>query len=86
MRAGSSGVLTLMAAWQAIEAAMRVRAASRFSACSGLLRLLQHFDQHALQCGALEPGRRRLDGDGARPEGLHFKAIGLQLPGDARRR
>jgi hypothetical protein len=36
MRAASSGVFTLMAAWQAIEAAIRLRAASRFSACSGL--------------------------------------------------
>ena len=67
-----------------MEAAIRVRAASRFSACSGLPGLLQHLDQHALECRAFEPGGRRLDGNGARPERLHFKAIGFQFPGDGR--
>ncbi len=82
MRAGSSGVFTLMAAWQAIEAAMRVRAASRFSACSGLPACSSTSTSMRSRAGAFEPGGRRLDGDGAGPERLHLKAIGLQFPGD----
>ena len=54
MRAGSSGILTLMAAWQAMEAAMRVRAASRFSACAVAAGLFQDFDQHAFEFAAFE--------------------------------
>ena len=78
--AGSSGMLTLIAAWQAMEAAIRRPRASPRSPpvarCSGYC---EHLLQHALQLAAFQPDRRRLHRERARTEGLRFKTVALQF-------
>jgi hypothetical protein len=74
MRVLSSGVFTLIAAWQAMEAAIRLFQATR---------LFQNFDQHAFELRAFETGGRGFDGDGARSKKLYFKPVRFEFPADS---
>ena len=79
-RSGSSGMLILMAAWQAMEAAMRRRAVGVFA----LLAVGDGEDlfEHALEFAAFEADRGGLDRDGLRAEGLGFEAVAFELVGE----
>ena len=41
--------------------------------------LLEDFEDHALELGSVEAGRRGFDGDGVGAEGLGFAAVAVQL-------
>ncbi len=83
MRCGSRRVLILIAEWQAIEAAMRVRAASRFSDCISRSVCSRTSVSMRSSLAAFEANRGGLDRDGARAEGFGLEAVALQLGGDA---
>ena len=78
----SSGMFTLMAAWQAMEAAMRARIFSRFRACSS------RENWSSSSCSMCSTARRfdsrgsDFHRDAARAEGLGFKSVVLQFVGD----
>jgi len=77
----SSGMLTLMAAWQAMEAAMR----HEFFQVQRLLfarDLIEQFVEHVLDRGRIYARRSNLHRDAARAEGLSFESIVLQFVGD----
>src|ERR1017187_5226386 len=48
------------------------------------LELIQDFMQHVLDVARRNSGRRGLDGDGARAERFHFKAVAVQFVADLR--
>ena len=74
-------MLTLMAEWQAMEAAMRARACRGSRAGLGG-RSAPALREHALQLAAFEADGRGLDGERARAEGLGFEAVALEFVGD----
>ena len=77
-----------MAAWQAMEAAMRVRRVCKIMILRGFVGicagLLDDLGQHPLQRRSLQANRRSLDGKCVRAKGFHLEAVALQLLGDAR--
>ena len=68
-------MLTLIAAWQAMLAAMRARIFSRFERLLLALELLEYLVQHVLDFVGVYSGRSGLYRDGARSEGLGLKAV-----------
>ncbi len=87
IRCGSRGVLTLIAAWQAIEAAMRGPQRPQGPHSRGLARICgsdwsMTCAKHLLQGRSLQAHRRRLDRKYLRAKGFHFKSVALQLLGN----
>ena len=81
--AGSRGILTLIAAWQAMEAAIRVRRVSSFSTCRcSAVGDGEDLFKHAFELAAFEADGSGLDGERARAEGLGFEAVAVELFGD----
>ena len=78
----SSGMLTLIAAWHAMLAAMLVRILSRFSDLFLTLELIQDFVQQVLDVTGRDPGGRGLNRNRARAEWFHLKAVPVQFVGD----
>ena len=77
--AGSSGVLILMAAWQAMEAAMR---RARVSGVFGLLvggEGGEEIFECELELAAFEADGSGFDGEGAGAEGLGFEAVAVEF-------
>src|SRR5580692_8623840 len=66
----SSGMFTLIAAWQAMEAAMRAR------------NLIEQFMEHVLDGACFNPGRGNFYRDAARAEGFGFEAVVFEFVGD----
>ena len=75
-------MLTLMAAWQAMLAAMLVRILSRFSDCSSRSNCSRISCSRCSTSRGGNAGGRGLHRDGARAERLHLEAIAVQLVGD----
>ncbi len=78
----SSGMLTLMAAWQAMLAAMLVRILSRFSDCSSRSNCSRISCSRCSTSPGATPAAVRLHRDGARAEGLDLEAVAVQFVGD----
>ncbi len=80
--AESRGWLILMAAWQAMEAAMRRRRASEFSVCWLRSGTARHFFEHVFEFDAFEAYWGGLDGECAGAEGFGLEAVAFELFGD----
>ena len=78
----SSGMLTLMAAWQAMLAAMLVRILSRFSDCSSRSNCSRISCSRCSTSPARNSGGGCLHRDGARAEGFDLEAVAIQFVGD----
>ena len=78
----SSGMLTLMAAWQAMLAAMLVRIFSRFSDCSSRSNCSRISCSRCSTSLGRNAGRRGLHRDGARAERFDLEAVAVQLIGN----
>ena len=74
----SSGMLTLMAAWHAMEAAMRARIFSRFSDCSSRENWSSNSCSICSTAAASMPAGH-LHGHAAGAEGLGFESVVLQF-------
>ena len=75
-------MLTLMAAWQAMDAAMRARIFSRFSDCSSRENLVEQFVEHLFHGGGIDTGGSDFHRYAARAEGFGFESVVLQFVGD----
>ena len=78
----SSGMLTLMAAWQAMEAAMRVRIFSRFSDCSSRENWSSNSCSMCSTADGFDSRGSDFDGDAARAEWFGFESVVLQFVGN----
>ena len=80
----SRRMLILMAARQAMEAAMPRRRSSTEALRSSCLGDFEDLVDDLLEVGGAHVGGRGFHGDGAVAEGLGLEARGVQLVGDAR--
>ena len=78
----SSGMLTLMAAWQAMEAAMRPRIFSRFSDCSSREIWSSSSWSMCSTAAASTPAGRDFYSDAARAERFGLEAVVLEFIGN----
>ncbi len=78
----SSGMFTLMAAWQAMLAAMLVRILSRFSDCSSRSNCSRISCSRCSTSAACDACCGRLHRDGARAERFDLEAVAIQFIGN----